>query len=247
MDGAGFGLAPALFAAGLATSAHCVGMCGGIVAAFSVAPAAPLHDRRTSKSGSLREWPRQVVFSAGRIASYSIAGAGAAALGASAAWAAEARGSQALVALLANAMLILLGLHLASGGRLLARFEAAGLPLWKRLAPYAARFSPGASLPHAFAAGMLWGWLPCGFVYGALATAVFAGGPAQGAAAMAAFGAGTLPGLLLAGIAAARLREWLGKPLVRATAGLLVLGFGAAGLARAAGIVEPLRDALLCF
>lgn len=60
--------------------------------------------------------------------------------------------------------------------------------------------------------GMLWGWLPCGMVYSVLAGAAVSGDAVNGAAIMAAFGAGTLPLLLAlgAGISRARLggRYW---------------------------------------
>jgi hypothetical protein len=78
-------------------------------------------------------------------------------------------------------------------------------------------------------------------VYGALAAAALAGGPMQGAAAMAAFGLGTLPFLLAAGWLAGRLRAW------RRLAGGLVFAFGAYGLAHAGGLGEQLRRSLLCF
>ena len=47
---------------------------------------------------------------------------------------------------------------------------------------------------------------------------------------MLAFGAGTLPTLLLAGLLAVRLNEYVAKPVVRFSAGVLVLAFGLWGL-----------------
>ena len=47
---------------------------------------------------------------------------------------------------------------------------------------------------------------------------------------MLAFGLGTLPNLLLAGIVLARLNEFVRRPAVRIFSGLLVLGFGLYGL-----------------
>ncbi len=81
--------------------------------------------------------------------------------------------------------------------------------------------------------GLLWGWLPCGLVYGALTAAALAGSPAAGAAAMLAFGIGTLPWLLAAGVAAARVRDYLRMSIVRLSVGGTVLAFGAWGLAHA--------------
>ena len=47
---------------------------------------------------------------------------------------------------------------------------------------------------------------------------------------MLAFGLGTLPNLMLAGLLAVRLKEYAAKPLVRLLAGVLVLAFGVWGL-----------------
>jgi hypothetical protein len=49
--------------------------------------------------------------------------------------------------------------------------------------------------------GLALGFLPCGFLYAALAAASASGGPEAGALAMAAFGAGTIPSLVAVGIA----------------------------------------------
>jgi sulfite exporter TauE/SafE len=83
-------------------------------------------------------------------------------------------------------------------------------------------------------------------VYGALAAAALSGGAVRGALAMLAFGVGTLPWLLGAGIAAARLRGWAARPALRRTAGALVLGLGVVGLARSAELSAAVRAGLLC-
>jgi len=99
---------------------------------------------------------------------------------------------------------------------------------------------------QSYAAGAVWGWLPCGLVYGALAAAAASGDPARGAIGMAAFGLGTLPCLLAAGAAASRLRAWLSARAFRLAAGGLVLGFGVWGIARAAALPEAIRATFLC-
>jgi sulfite exporter TauE/SafE len=68
-----------------------------------------------------------------------------------------------------------------------------------------------------------------------LLTAMLAGSALDGALVMGAFGLGTLPMLLAMGMAGARLRQYLQQRAVRVACGLLVLGFGVLGLARAAG------------
>ena len=95
--------------------------------------------------------------------------------------------------------------------------------------------------------GLLWGWLPCGLVYGILATALLSGNALDGAAILAAFGVGTVPNLLLAGFAMRGVAARLQMRPVRMTAGALVLGFGVYGLAHAAALNHQIRGGLICF
>ena len=225
------GLLGAMLALGLATGLHCVGMCGGIVAAFSA--------RRTIPIAPAPR-PRTLVFNAGRVATYALLGAAAGALGGAVPVMQGALPAQTMLFVLANAALILAGLYLAGAGRLLGRLEGLAAPLWRRVQPAALGLMRARSPLGTFGAGMLWGLLPCAMVYGALAAATLGGGAGGGALAMAAFGAGTLPWLLGAGVLAGRLRRW------RAAAGLFVLGMGVFGLARSAELSEAVRAGLLC-
>ena len=204
---------------GLASGVHCVGMCGGFVAAFSTSGAIPIHRARPPLG-------RILLFNAGRISTYAILGALTGFLGGGLAF---AFGAQTALYVFANVMLIAVGLHLAGVTRFLAPLEALGVPLWRRL--------PKPSTEHAYAAGLAWGFIPCGLVYGALAAAAFAGSAAGGAAAMLAYGLGTLPWLAGSGFAL----QWIRRPLARAIAGAGVLGFGIYGLAHASGAAEGLR------
>jgi sulfite exporter TauE/SafE len=212
-----FALPLALFFGGLATGLHCAGMCGGISAGFSLLQKQDL-------------WRRQLAFNAGRITSYAAAGAAAGALGSAGAYVAAALPAQTILYLFSSAFVLGAGLHLA-GLLPLSRLERLGMPLWRSVQPLAVRLLPARNLPQAFAAGMAWGWLPCGLVYGALLAAAFAGNAAQGAIAMAAFGAGTLPWLLAAGVTAARLRQWRGLQRLRRAGGFILVGLGAWGVA----------------
>lgn len=210
---------------GIASGVHCVGMCGGFVAAFNGIPIRKAESR--NKWGqTLTVCPYLLLFNAGRITSYAIAGAIAGMIGGQIAF---AFGAQTVLYVIANVLLIAIGLHLAGW---LSGIERIGLPLWRRLQPYAAKAMNG----NAYVAGLFWGWIPCGLVYGALGVAAFAGSAQGGAAAMAAFGIGTLPWLMGAGLAFA----WLQKRIVRAVAGSAVLAFGVYGLAHAA-MAEGLR------
>ena len=208
-------LALSLFLLGVASGVHCAGMCGGFVVAFGGRRVIPLRAIEEAP-----RWRRLAFFNAGRITSYAVAGAAAGALGAAFT---GLLGAQTALYVAANVFLIAIGLHLAGASRVLAPLEALGAPLWRRLQPFAARAMGGGP----YVAGLFWGWLPCGLVYGALATAAFAGSAPGGAAAMAAYGLGTLPWLMGAGLALG----WLQSRLARSVSGAAVIAFGAYGLA----------------
>lgn len=206
------GFAAALLA-GLAGSGHCLAMCGGISAALagSSRGPAPL---------------TALLLSAGRVISYSLAGAlaggGGAVLG---------RGLDLLQLGLAlrivfGALLVAVGLTLALRWRGLLRIEALGARLWTRVAPALGGLLPPRGPLSALAVGALWGWLPCGLVYSMLALALASGSPGNGALVMAGFGLGTLPALLLAGGTAAGLLRHLRGGRGRRLSGALLAGLG---------------------
>lgn len=92
--------------------------------------------------------------------------------------------------------------------------------------------------PGALAAGMAWGFLPCGMVYGALFYAGLSGGPLAGALAMAGFGLGTLPSVTAVAFGLSRFRALAQSPRARAAVGLGLIAIAAASLAApaAAGV-----------
>ncbi len=63
---------------------------------------------------------------------------------------------------------------------------------------------------------------------------------------MFAFGLGTLPTLMAAGLAAARLRGWMARRSVRNAAGAGVLALGVYGLANAGGVADAIQRGILC-
>ncbi len=212
-----------VFLVGLLGGTHCVGMCGGLVSALSF-----------KLPGSRAQLPYHGAASAGRIVSYMAAGCIAGALGAGTLAFRHFLPVEEILYLVANGMLILLGLYLANLWRVLVHLERAGGMLWRRLQPLMGRFVPIASWPQAFAAGLVWGWLPCGLVYNVLVSALASGSPWRGALLMGAFGLGTAPNLLAMGVFARELGRLVRNAKVRLGAGLLIAGFGALGLFRLA-------------
>ncbi len=206
----------ALLLIGLLGGTHCIGMCGGIVGALSMGGPARL---------SLH-----LAYNLGRVTSYATAGAIAGALGQAGMALSGQWPLRSALYVLANLMLVALGLYLMGVTRALAFSERAGQQLWRHLQPLSRRYLPARTAAQAFPLGLLWGWLPCGLVYSALATALTSGSVWHGAGLMLVFGVGTLPNLLLAGLLAARLQAYARQPMVRMLSGLLILGFGVWGL-----------------
>jgi sulfite exporter TauE/SafE len=203
------------FIVGLLGGVHCAGMCGGIVGALSFG----LPD-------SGRRWSILIAYNAGRISSYTVAGALMGALGFYFSGLLPVQTAQRLLMTLAGLFLVLMGLYLAGWWNALSRVERFGGLLWRRIEPLGRGLLPVRSVHQGFALGLLWGWLPCGLVYSALVWTVAAGGALQGASLMFAFGLGTLPNLLLMGVAAAQIQRWVRNPAIRAIAGALVILFG---------------------
>ncbi len=212
----------ALLLIGLLGGTHCIGMCGGIVGALSMGAPARL---------SLH-----LAYNSGRIVSYAAAGAIVGMLGEASMALSDQLPLRTFLYLFANLMLIALGLYLLGVTRALAFTERYGQKLWRHLQPLSRRYLPARTVAQAFPLGLLWGWLPCGLVYSALATALSSGSAWHGAGLMLAFGVGTLPNLLLAVLLAARLQAYALKPAVRMASGLLILGFGVWGLIAVSGL-----------
>nr|WP_175626001.1 MULTISPECIES: sulfite exporter TauE/SafE family protein [Oxalobacteraceae] len=246
-----------IFMLGLLGSLHCIGMCGGIVSAFSAAtgPAKPRPTRPfpavvvtipTVRYQALTAATHVLAYNAGRIGSYAVAGAIVGGLAGGVHSLINISAIQVAGYWLANLMLVALGLYLMDAWHGLTRLEAWGQILWSRLRPLIQPLLPMDSMGKAFALGGIWGWLPCGMVYSVLLTAMFSGSALSGASVMLAFGLGTLPALLGLGMLGSRLCVLAQQRSVRIACGLIVLAFGVLGLLRASGMVANGWLDILC-
>jgi len=202
------------FLLGLVGSTHCLAMCGGVASAL---------DRAAPKRGGHRI-RAHLFYATGRLASYSLFGALAGALGFVAA---EAIGPELAPRVQTGArwgvglLLIAFGIGLA-GFRPLRRVERLGLSVWRRIQPLARHLKHLPGPTRALALGALWGFLPCGMVYGAAAVAALTGTAAQGALFMLAFGLGTVPAVLGVGAFASELFARLGRQNLRRASALAI-------------------------
>jgi hypothetical protein len=170
-------------------SAHCIGMCGGIIGALGV-----------GQGAGWRGLLRIAAAHLGRITSYSIAGVIAGLAGAE--FTSRLFGPNGIVALriVAAALILGIGLKLLFGWPLFRRVEQGGARFWSLLAPMMRKLLPPRDPLSAFGVGALWGWLPCGLVYTELAVAAASGGAGVGALLMAAFGLGTIVSLSIVSV-----------------------------------------------
>ena len=234
----------AAFSLALVGGLHCAGMCGGIVGALQLNRPRDLSAARLAAG-----------YHVGRLVSYSLGGLLAGLLGA-ALYAADGMPVQAALLAVGGLMLLAIGASMFGRNAWLKRIEPAGAWLWRFVAPLARRVYPPRSGWQALAAGLAWGWIPCGMVYAALPLALVAGGPLQGMLVMLAFGAGTLPNMLAVDVAvhsigragaaqASRSLAWV-RPL--AGAAIVVFGISAmAHAARVAGVAGSEHPAIAMF
>jgi hypothetical protein len=207
-----------VFIGGLLGSAHCLGMCGPLVALAE-----------TMRRERWTPWA-PLVLHAGRLLTYGALGAAAGLAG----WAIErgglAVGVQDVAALLGGATMVLFGLVLLDW--LPLRW---GRGVGERAAQHIASALASRRSLSGLVIGFYWGLLPCGLVWAMLPGAAAAGTALGGATFMLAFGAGTVPALLVLGgvasLVGARYRgllSRLGATTVLVLGVLLVLR-GAAG------------------
>lgn len=189
------GLLAGLFLAGAAGSVvHCAPMCGGFVLGQVSDRMAqlPLCEWRRLRAGLL------VPYHLGRLTTYALLGAGAASS------IAVLRQIPFLswlsAALLAAAAGIFLLQALAAMGMVRSRMPP--IPAaWPRLIARLTRHIDRRSVTGGYLLGLVLGLLPCGLLYGAIAAAATGGDGLRGALAMLCFGLGTVPMLMVIGVA----------------------------------------------
>ena len=173
---------------GLLGAGHCLGMCGGIAAALSMA----IGDRT-----KLRRISLLLGYNIGRICSYTLIGALAGSM-------VDIVVDQNLwiLRVFAGFILIFMGLYIADVWKVLTLLERAGGIAWRHVYPLTKRLTPLTNYRSALVLGLLWGWLPCGLIYTALTYSALQGNWYFSAVTMLAFGIGTLPAVMFGGVAA---------------------------------------------
>lgn len=213
---------------GLAGSLHCACMCGGIAsgALFLIDPGKPAERMLTLLS-----------LQAGRILTYSAAGAAVAGITSLAVDPQATATSFRVLQWIAAVMLMWMGLATAGLLPRLALPTGTGTRAADLMSPLAAKLRSHPKLAGV-TLGMSWGLTPCPMVYAALIAAPLAGSAAMGGLWMLGFGLGTLPGVLSAALGVDFISRLRKGPAAEFAAGLLVAGFGFATLYFSAPIAK---------
>ncbi len=203
----------------LGSFGHCVGMCGPVAAAFALSLHNPPSQQNESidaiaeSRGESREqtWAASLWFhtwlNLGRLLSYTLVGAGIGALGSVIFAGGQVAGVgsdlRRIVSILTGVMLIWFGLSQASPGFLPSLpflHPVKQQAIHERLTRLMLKVSGQSAALTPLLLGLLWGLIPCGFLYAGQLRAAETQSALGGAAIMLAFGLGTLPAMLAMGV-----------------------------------------------
>lgn len=201
-----------IFIIGLLGSMHCIGMCGGFVAMYS------LRRQQTQPA-----WPHHLLYNIGRVTTYSVIGGILGFMGSVAAYAAERRGISGAVLLAAGILMIVMGMNIAGVLGKRGLFEDAGIAESSCFRRSLHRILGLESIVGTFLLGLLLGFLPCGLLYPVFMSAAASGGFFPGMFTMAVFGLGTTPAMLSFGYLVTRLQPHFKLVLYRIAAVLIIL------------------------
>lgn len=165
---------------GLLGSIHCVGMCGGIVAALSM----------SQKNGGMSGI---FTYHFGRLFTYSILGATMGTIGSMTVYNAGLSNVQNYISIITGGLIIIFALQ--TGGWISAKYSyLSKISIPSKLLKGAAKQG---SITSWGLVGLVNGILPCGIVYAALALSIKQADLFNGGILMFAFGLGTIPAMTI--------------------------------------------------
>ena len=219
----------------LGSFGHCLGMCGGIVIAYS-------STKIDDKYSKLMQSIAHLSYSFGRITTYIMLGAIFGAIGG----VAKLNGyTMAIMTIVAGLFMILAGLSLLGKVKFLTKLEHS----FSSSSFYQNTFRKvlrSRSLYSFYILGLLNGFLPCGLVYFFAVTAASTGSPLWGAFVMLIFGLSTVPALFSLGYFTGLFKSSF-RQIMMNIASLVVILFGVYTLYRGYGfIINPDKSVLNC-
>jgi sulfite exporter TauE/SafE len=196
----------------LGSFGHCLGMCGPIVASYTL----------SSSSGS-RPWSDRLVphllYHGGRITMYAFIGALMGLSGSFVNVAGSIAGLQNAVAVLAGIAMVIMGMSITGISGTTAWLERHNIVVLR----YGKQVMTARSLLRYYPLGLLLGLLPCGLSYTIFIAAAGTGGLLPGMVTALLFGIGTLPALLLFGTAISYFSASLRSRIYRAGGAIVIV------------------------
>ncbi len=193
---------------------HCIGMCGPLVASYTLA-------RTTRPLPLFTRMSPHLLYNSGRITTYTLIGGVMGLSGSFVNVAGRLAGIQNVVAVIAGVMMILMGMSIAgiSGNTAwIERHNLAVLRLAQRVFAFSSSF-------RYYPLGLILGFLPCGLSYTVFIASAGTGGLFPGMLTAFLFGLGTLPALILFGAVMSFLSAALRSRIYR-TGGAIVILMG---------------------
>ena len=199
----------------LGSFGHCIGMCGGIVLAYTTIKIEPASSK-VSKSIA------HLLYSFGRVLTYGVLGALFGALGGVATFSNNANGA---LLIFAGIIMILAGLSLMGKIKFLTLIEHSfsSSSMYKKAFKSVLNSKSNLSF---FLLGMLNGLLPCGFVYFFAIAAASTADPLYGALVMVVFGLSTVPAMFGLGFLASLASAMSFRNMMMSLSSLAVILYG---------------------
>ncbi|MGB4438584.1 MAG: sulfite exporter TauE/SafE family protein [Sedimentibacter sp.] len=194
-----------LFMAGILTSIHCVGMCGGIMLSQSIS-------KSNDSSNKFEALKPALLYNLGRVISYTILGGIIGAVGSVFSLSIK---SKAAVQIFAGIFMIMMGFNMA-GFSIFRKFQI-------KLPGNFCKFKNKSGSP--FVVGLLNGLMPCGPLQTMQLFALGTSSPIKGALAMFVFSIGTVPLMLTFGGLSGLLSKGYTKKLLKLS-GVLIIVLG---------------------
>ncbi|KPK03008.1 MAG: hypothetical protein AMK71_00175 [Nitrospira bacterium SG8_35_4] len=199
---------------GLFGGTHCIGMCGPIVASYSLEGAIP------GRPGAnlLKKILPHLLYNLGRVATYAFTGA---VMGLAGSFINSISLMQNVMAILAGVIMIIMGLSITGLFGNMGWLEQRGSLIRKT----GRELLLQRSVWKYFILGSLFGFLPCGLSYSVFTAAAGSGSLVSGMMLSLLFGLGTVPWLLLFGIASSHISTAFRGRVYKA-AGFIVIVMG---------------------
>lgn len=197
---------------GLLSTGHCLGMCGGIIAAISF------------KTGVKFKYLYHIIYNIGRIISYVIVTIIVNILGS---FFFELGGYYTfLFKIISNLILIIIGLHITNIYNSMFFIESFLWHTWSIISRVIGNINFSKSIWYPLILGILWGGVPCGLIYSTIIWTAGFGSIIKSLILMMLFGLGTLPSMLFAGIFNIKFIKMFSNNVIKYIAGGIIIIFG---------------------